>query len=64
MQAGCSQNISKNVSSGMTSPLDEALTTITSTPYLDTMLRGNFAAESAVVNGYSNFESVGNKIRR
>ena len=58
--SGCSQDISENAGSGMTSPLDETLTTITSTPHLETMLRGNFAAGSAIVNGYSNFESVAN----
>ena len=57
---GCSQNISENAGSGMTSPLDETLTTIASTPHLETMLDGNFAAGSAIFNGYSNFEGVGN----
>ena len=57
---GVSQNISENAGSGMTSPLDEALTTIASTPHLETMLDGNFAAGSAIIDGYSNFESVGN----
>ena len=58
--SGCSQDISENAGSGMTSPLDETLTTIASTPHLDTMLRGNFAASSVIFNGYSNFESVDN----
>ena len=58
--SGVAQDISENAGSGMTSPLDETLTTIASTPHLDTMLRGNFAAGSAIVNGYSNFESVAN----
>ncbi len=57
---GCSQNISENAGSGMTSPLDETLTTIASTPHLETMLGGNFAAGSVIIDGYSNFESVGN----
>lgn len=58
--SGYSQDVSENAGSGMISPLDETLTTIASTPHLDTMLRGNFAAGSAIVNGYSNFESVVN----
>jgi len=57
---GCSQSISENAGSGITSPLDETLTTIASTPHLETMLDGNFAAGSAIIDGYSNFESVGN----
>lgn len=58
--SGCSQSISENAGSGMSSPLDETLTTIASTPHLETMLGGNFAAGSAIVNGYSNFEGVAN----
>ena len=57
---GVSQNISENAGSGISSPLDEALTTIASTPHLETMLDGNFAAGSVILDGYSNFEGLGN----
>ena len=54
------QDISENTGFSMTSPLDETLTTIASTPHLDTMLRSNFVAGFVIIDGYSNFESVFN----
>lgn len=56
--SGCAAVDLENVGTGISSPLHETLTTIASTPHLETMIYGGFAAGSVILDGYSQFQGV------